>query len=61
MSDSELQNYFYARVPAKVLACLSSIEITTIVFAGHGIVESESIPIDWIPHDLRMPNNVRAA
>ena len=57
MSDSELYHYFYTRVPARVLACLNSIEITAIVSAGHGIVEPESIPINWIPHELRMPNS----
>lgn len=57
MFGAEFQNSFYARIPAKVLGCLKSGEITVIVFVGHGIVESEQIPVDRIPSDLRMPNS----
>ena len=52
----ETQNDFYARAPARVLGCLKSGEITVIISAGHGIVTSEPIPVEWIPRDLRMPN-----
>ena len=50
------QHNFYTRIPARVLGCLRSGEITIIISPGHGIVQSERVPFDWIPKDLRMPN-----
>jgi hypothetical protein len=57
MSTSELKNHFYVRVPARVLGCLNSGEITAIFSPGHGLVYARPIPIDWIPFDLRIPNS----
>ena len=49
-------NNFYTRIPARVLGCLKSGEITVIVATGGSIVVTEPIFIGWIPRDLRMPN-----
>ena len=56
MFNVELQNCFYVRIPARVLGCLKSSEITVIVSPGHGIIIARPIPTGFIPSDLRMPN-----
>lgn len=48
---------FYIRIPARVLGCLLSGEITVLLFPGHGYVLEEPIPTYLIPEDLRMPNS----
>jgi hypothetical protein len=55
MFYTEFQNHFYARVPAKVLGCLKNDEITVFILAGDALI-TETIPVHWIPNDLRMPN-----
>ncbi len=57
MSGKTPKNDFYARIPAKVLGCLKTGEITAIVSPGHGIHDAWPIPMNWIPVDLRMPNS----
>ncbi|BAY11746.1 hypothetical protein [Calothrix sp. NIES-2098] len=57
MHPKEDSSFFYVRVPARVLGCLRSGEITIILFPGHGLVLIEPIPTDFIPENLRMPNS----
>ena len=56
MFSTGVPNNFYTRIPARVLGCLKSGEITVIVATGGSIVVTEPISIDWIPRDLRTPN-----
>jgi hypothetical protein len=52
-----IENNFYIRVPARVLGCLNSGEITAICSPGHGLFYAKPISTYWIPFDLRMPNS----
>ena len=48
------------RVPAKVLGCLSQDVIHVILCPGEGMADGgvpTHLPLDWIPHDLRLPNS----
>ncbi|GAA6620033.1 hypothetical protein [Scytonema sp. NUACC26] len=56
-ADKEERCSFYVRVPAKVLGCLRSGEITVFLFPGHGLVLTQPIQTYLIPENLRMPNS----